>query len=92
MATHKVTRCHYEILELERTATNADIKSQYYKLARQWHPDKNIGNEEEAELKFKEYNKPMKFYQIHKKELGTTPTASKYCVVVTVTKKNFVEG
>jgi len=54
MATHKVTRCHYEILELERTATNADIKSQYYKLARQWHPDKNIGNEEEAELKFKE--------------------------------------
>jgi len=54
MATHKKSRCHYEVLELERTATTADIKSQYYKLARVWHPDKNIGNEEEAELKFKE--------------------------------------
>lgn len=44
----------YEILGLKRTATEEDIKKSYKKLAKRWHPDKNMDNKEEAEIRFKE--------------------------------------
>jgi DnaJ-domain-containing protein 1 len=34
---------YYELLEVERTADDATIKSSYRKLAMRWHPDKNPG-------------------------------------------------
>jgi curved DNA-binding protein CbpA len=48
------SRNYYEILEIDRNATLADIKKAYHKAARQWHPDKNTRNEEVAETKFKD--------------------------------------
>lgn len=44
----------YKILELDRNATEKDIKKQYRKLAMKWHPDKNINNKEEATKKFQD--------------------------------------
>ncbi len=49
-------RDYYDILGLTKTATAADIKAAYRKLALKWHPDKNQDKKAEAETKFKEIN------------------------------------
>lgn len=46
---------YYEVLGLEKTATQEKIKARYRELAKQFHPDKNPGNQE-AETKFKQVN------------------------------------
>ena len=48
-------RDYYEVLGLPRTATENDIRREYRKLARQYHPDVNPGDHT-AEEKFKEIN------------------------------------
>lgn len=46
-------RDYYEVLGVDRNATDADIKRAYRKLAKQYHPDMNPGDHD-AEVKFKE--------------------------------------
>src|SRR3712207_4090786 len=48
-------RDYYEVLGVSRTATDAEMKSAFRKLAMQYHPDRNPGDHE-AEVKFKEIN------------------------------------
>ncbi len=48
-------RDYYEVLGVAKTATEAEMKSAFRKLAMQYHPDRNQGNAE-AEVKFKEIN------------------------------------
>jgi molecular chaperone DnaJ len=47
-------RSYYEILGVERTAGDAEIKRAFRRLAQQWHPDVNSGPE--AAERFKEIN------------------------------------
>jgi molecular chaperone DnaJ len=48
-------RCYYNVLEVERGANDAELKSAFRKLAMKWHPDRNPGDAS-CEQHFKEIN------------------------------------
>lgn len=45
---------YYDLLDVNKTASDADIKKAYRKLALRWHPDKNPDNLDEANRRFKQ--------------------------------------
>ncbi|KAK6924940.1 Chaperone DnaJ, C-terminal [Dillenia turbinata] len=45
---------YYNILKVNRNASEEDLKKSYRRLAMIWHPDKNQSNKTEAEAKFKQ--------------------------------------
>ncbi len=44
----------YKLLNVDKNASEAEIKSSYRKMAMKYHPDRNSDNPEEAEAKFKQ--------------------------------------
>ena len=49
-----MSKNYYDILKIKKNASLEEIKKSYKKLARKWHPDKNVNNKEISEKKFKE--------------------------------------
>lgn len=58
---------YYEVLGVSRSATAAEIKNAYRKLAVQYHPDKNAGDKA-SEHKFKEINQAYEVLKDEKKK------------------------
>jgi molecular chaperone DnaJ len=48
-------RCYYDVLEVGRNASDADLKTAFRKLAMKWHPDRNPGDKN-SDSRFKEIN------------------------------------
>src|SRR5450631_3375055 len=65
---------YYDILGVDKTAPEKDIKSAYRKLARKWHPDANPSNARQAEEKFKDIQEA---YEV----LGDSEKRKKYDVL-----------
>ena len=74
MPTATMKTDYYELLQVERTATDTEIKTSYRKLAMQFHPDRNPNNPE-AEEKFKPAARPTRSSPIPTSAPPTTATA-----------------
>ena len=61
-------RDYYEVLGVNKSADNSEIKKAYRKLAMKYHPDQNQGDAE-AEVKFKEASEAYAILQDKEKEL-----------------------
>ncbi|PPD26053.1 MAG: molecular chaperone DnaJ, partial [Methylomonas sp.] len=44
----------YKLLEVDKNASEAEIKKSYRRMAMKYHPDRNSDNPDEAEKKFKQ--------------------------------------
>ena len=61
---------YYKVLQVERGASDDELKKAYRKLAMKWHPDKNPNNKKEAEAKFKQISEA---YEVRPLSLTIAP-------------------
>lgn len=58
---------YYKVLEIQRNASENEIKKAYRKLALRWHPDKNPDNLDEANRRFRELSEAYEVLSDEKK-------------------------
>eukprot|EP00930_Biecheleria_cincta_P042705 TRINITY_DN29391_c0_g1_i1.p1 TRINITY_DN29391_c0_g1~~TRINITY_DN29391_c0_g1_i1.p1 ORF type:complete len:317 (+),score=61.81 TRINITY_DN29391_c0_g1_i1:68-1018(+) len=55
------SKCHYAVLGVKRTASEAELSTAYKRLAMKYHPDKNLDDKEGAETAFKKVKEAYEF-------------------------------
>jgi DnaJ family protein A protein 5 len=56
-------QCHYEVLGVEKDADAATIKKQHRKMALKYHPDKNLGGEDDPEVVAEKFRLVQQAYE-----------------------------
>ena len=62
-------RDYYDILGVDKSTSQSDIKRAYRRIAMKHHPDKNPGNKE-SEAKFKKQQRRTQFYLMRIRKLN----------------------
>ncbi len=76
---------YYKILKVPYTATDADIKRAYKRMAKQWHPDTNPGSKVTATRRFQEI---AEAYSI----LGNPVKRGRYDLEIENMRQNTIPG
>ena len=61
---------YYEVLGVNKNASDNEIRRAYKKLALKWHPDKHPDNKKKAEEKFKEISEAYSVSLIQRKKMN----------------------
>ena len=70
-------RDYYEVLGIDKSASEKELKSAYRKLAKKYHPDANPGDKQ-SEEKFKELSEAYDILKGLKKESCTTNSVMRH--------------
>ena len=73
---------YYEVLNVNSAASQEEIRKAFRTLAMQHHPDRNLQNQAEAEMKFKEINEAYEVLGNERKRQMYDLTGSAQNVVV----------
>ena len=72
---------YYKIMDVDKTASQDDIKKSYRKLARKFHPD--VSKEKNAESRFKDINEAYEVLRDKEKRAAYDQLGSNCCLLYT---------